>query len=903
MATLQDMAQYLSTGYWLETRGNSGARWDLNFSDGNLATQTITYSVDSNWNDSNGLSAQRAHLVEQAFDYISNVTGIHFLKTDDYLNCDIAFSDWDYGCYSVNRDYNADGYIDYSYINIDYAWANGYSGGDAYVMQTIIHEIGHSLGLGHPGNYNGSASFWIDADYVLDSWQATIMSYFSQDVNPFVDADFAFVQTFMPADLLALYDLYGTNGGDHPVNDSVQIFETDTVYGFGTNLNANDAPIMSRLSDLGSTNSFSIVDTGGVDTIDVSGWNADQLLDLRVVSASDQALTYSSIGGLEGNLVLAVGTVIENAIGGGGNDILIGNGANNTLIGNNGSDIFGTVGGQNYVDGGAGLDTVMYLGDSSQIVNVERNDSGFTVITATTIDTLVGVEQVSFDDGTFSLVDLVAEGEEEPTSEPEPETTPDVDTAPPELTALSLVVNSTDGVGSGTHSISGTATIADNSSGLHYASIRLVSPTGDQSVYLYFGEHELESGTLANGVFQDTQVLSEFLPTGTWTVAYADMFDQVGNHIRVDESELVEAGLQTSVEIPPISVEGGPDQLVDTTPVELTGMSFEVESTNEDGYNGVSITVTATIKDDLSGVSDWSYIRLDSPSGEQSVYLSIGDYSLVSGSLTNGVFQDTAVLPEFSETGTWTVAFANLWDQVGNHVWLGESELAEAGLPTSIEVSSTQPGDEISPVTSVVTGTADSDIIFGSAANDQIDGKGGIDTVVYSGMRGEYLVDVASGSMEDLIKGRDGTDTVANVERLQFSDSNLALDIEGIAGQAYRIYKAAFDRAPDAEGLGFWINQMDEGTDLTSVAQGFIGSQEFESMYGEATDNEFIELLYENVLDRQPDAQGYEFWKDTMHEAGLTREEVLVEFSESIENVNNTEDLISNGITYNPFFS
>ena len=96
---------------------------------------------------------------------------------------------------------------------------------------------------------------------------------------------------------------------------------------------------------------------------------------------------------------------------------------------------------------------------------------------------------------------------------------------------------------------------------------------------------------------------------------------------------------------------------------------------------------------------------------------------------------------------------------------------------------------------------------------------------------------------------------------------------------------------------------MDEGTDLTVVAQGFIDSQEFESMYGEATDNEFIELLYENVLDRQPDAQGYAFWKEAMHEAGLTRKEVLVEFSESIENVNNTDHLISDGITYNPFFS
>ena len=48
-------------------------------------------------------------------------------------------------------------------------------------------------------------------------------------------------------------------------------------------------------------------------------------------------------------------------------------------------------------------------------------------------------------------------------------------------------------------------------------------------------------------------------------------------------------------------------------------------------------------------------------------------------------------------------------------------------------------------------------------------------------------------------------------ERLTFSDANIALDIDGNAGQAHRIYKAAFDRAPDLGGLGFWINTLDNG--------------------------------------------------------------------------------------------
>jgi len=140
------------------------------------------------------------------------------------------------------------------------------------------------------------------------------------------------------------------------------------------------------------------------------------------------------------------------------------------------------------------------------------------------------------------------------------------------------------------------------------------------------------------------------------------------------------------------------------------------------------------------------------------------------------------------------------------------------------------------------------------------------------------------------------------INRLPIGLNYVALDTDGVAGQAYRIYKAAFDRAPDLAGLGFWINAMDKGAALTGVAGGFIGSEEFQSRYGQAVDMDFIKLLYENVLDRQPDAAGYQFWQDAMAR-GLTREGVLIEFSESGENKANVAGLIANGIEYTPFIS
>lgn len=99
------------------------------------------------------------------------------------------------------------------------------------------------------------------------------------------------------------------------------------------------------------------------------------------------------------------------------------------------------------------------------------------------------------------------------------------------------------------------------------------------------------------------------------------------------------------------------------------------------------------------------------------------------------------------------------------------------------------------------------------------------------------------------------------VERISFDDISLALDIEGITGQAYRIYQAAFDRTPDLEGLGYWISEMDKGMSVEGVSNSFIYSQEFQGLYGTNPTNEaFVTLLYNNVLNRDPDTGGMGYW-------------------------------------------
>jgi hypothetical protein len=132
---------------------------------------------------------------------------------------------------------------------------------------------------------------------------------------------------------------------------------------------------------------------------------------------------------------------------------------------------------------------------------------------------------------------------------------------------------------------------------------------------------------------------------------------------------------------------------------------------------------------------------------------------------------------------------------------------------------------------------------------------------------------------------------------LVFSDATVALDINGTAGQAYRIYQAAFNRTPDNGGLKYWIGIMDSGVPLTSVSGGFIASAEFQKLYGTNPSNElFVTKLYDNVLHRTPDAGGYKYWVDLLNTGGIDKVSTLVNFSESNENQAGVIGVIQNGI-------
>jgi Ca2+-binding RTX toxin-like protein len=195
------------------------------------------------------------------------------------------------------------------------------------------------------------------------------------------------------------------------------------------------------------------------------------------------------------------------------------------------------------------------------------------------------------------------------------------------------------------------------------------------------------------------------------------------------------------------------------------------------------------------------------------------------------------------------------------------------------------------------------DILRGHGGDDYLDGGPGLDTAIYAGARANY--DVFSFGDRQLtvdLTGADGRDLMSNMERLVFPDVSIALDIDGAGGKAARIYQAAFNRAPDLEGLGFWIYHLDRGTTLVSVANGFIGSPEFRSIYGESPSNyELVYRFYQNVLHREPDASGFAFWLHALDANIASRAEVLIGFSESPENYIQVIGSMTDGISFIPW--
>ncbi|WP_369024945.1 M10 family metallopeptidase C-terminal domain-containing protein, partial [Qipengyuania sp. RANM35] len=347
------IADQLLYGYW----GGQGAGRHFNVGIGGTITVNVT-----------ALTTDGQFLARSALTLWSDVLGINFSEVSS--GGQIVFDDTESGAFATST--TSGGFIISSQVNISTDWL--VSSGttlDSYSFQTYLHEIGHALGLGHAGNYNNTADYTSDASYLNDSWATTVMSYFDQSENTFFQAQGftrVFAVTPRAADIVAIQEAYG-------VANSTRT--GDTVYGVGNTSGRDVYGVGDAATDqLGRLLAFTIVDHGGVDTLNYSSFATAQVINLNQE-------TYSNVGGSVGNMTIARGTVIENAVGGSGSDQLIGNGVANRLTG---------LGGNDSIDGGSNVDTAVVRGLQSAYTVTQTSTGVFQVTGPDGTDTLRNVE-------------------------------------------------------------------------------------------------------------------------------------------------------------------------------------------------------------------------------------------------------------------------------------------------------------------------------------------------------------------------------------------------------------------------------------------------------------------------------------------------------------------------------
>ena len=256
------------------------------------------------------------------------------------------------------------------WFNSNIVWSDNDFVSNGYAYGTLVHEIGHVLGLKHPfeGNYQLSPE--------KDNHTYTVMSYNYHPYNLFRTVtsngagNYVFhyehikPETLMPLDIEAIQYLYGAN---------TTYNNTNTVYKFDP-----ARPFIKTIWDGGGTDTISIANFTRGSTIKLQ---AGAFSSINIPSDSaPPGFTETNTGIYNGtdNLAIAYDTVIENAIGGSGNDKLIGNHAANNLQGGAGNDTLDGNKGKDTLDGGNGTDKL--IGGAGSDIFILTHRSGVDTI-------------------------------------------------------------------------------------------------------------------------------------------------------------------------------------------------------------------------------------------------------------------------------------------------------------------------------------------------------------------------------------------------------------------------------------------------------------------------------------------------------------------------------------------
>ncbi len=408
------MAKPVYTLPQIEAQIDSGTKW---------SSASVTFSIPDSAPDTSSesagfvaLSAAMKAQASTAFGLWDDVIGLKLTETASGGKIAFAYSTaTGGGTYTGTTSSSGNGAtfsLDTANVWLDSSWASHNSlakvQAGQYGFLTYLHEIGHALGLDHPGPYNGSGDYALDALYAQDTERYTVMSYFDGNDDGSAtswkgkDGVWHYPSTPMVHDIATAQKMYGAD---------MTTRSGDTVYGFHSTADRAVFDFTKNISPV-----LTIWDGAGNDTIDLSGCKDAARLDLRQGA-------YSDAGGMVNNIAIAFGARIENGVGGAGKDALYGNGYANALTGGGGADLLNGGGGNDTLLGGAGADSLtggngkdlLNGGVGADIANYSGVEANYKIahvgnqvtVTALTggesVDTLIGIEKIHFVDHTILL--------------------------------------------------------------------------------------------------------------------------------------------------------------------------------------------------------------------------------------------------------------------------------------------------------------------------------------------------------------------------------------------------------------------------------------------------------------------------------------------------------------------
>ncbi len=337
------------------------------------AGTTVTYAFNpaSNW------TTTEMNAFTDGYKLWSAIANITFSLTTDYASTQVQITRGvnTGGAETINSynipGSNTPGTITHSDVAIDttvnsFSGIGSYTTNGGYGTETAVHELGHSLGLGHPGPYNGTNPSSSQVLYATDTRQYTIMSYNDPTGNPFNNN---YLTTPGQYDIVAAQRIYGAPTPS--ILSGKNILSGNNIFGFNSNTTISQYDFTVNTNPV-----VTLFDIGNNNTLDLSGFSLAEAVNLNPGA-------FSSVQGMTNDIGIDFNTNITNAIGGTGDD----------------SFTLNTLG--DTIDGGAGAN-VVHFQYARAAYTLAKNGTTITATRGTTVDTLKNVSSLAFTDGTIA---------------------------------------------------------------------------------------------------------------------------------------------------------------------------------------------------------------------------------------------------------------------------------------------------------------------------------------------------------------------------------------------------------------------------------------------------------------------------------------------------------------------